>query len=84
MDDFLKQDIFFFVTTVAVLVIMFLLGVLLLYVIRVVRTANYIMDKVKVETDIISKELGELRQSIRKEGVRLRHFAKFFNVVRKK
>jgi hypothetical protein len=83
MNDFLKQDIFFFVTTVAVLVVMFLLGVFLIYLIRAVRTANYIMDKVKKETDIITTELGELRQNIRKEGVKLRHFAKFVNTIRK-
>jgi hypothetical protein len=83
MTDFLKQDIFFFVTTVAVLVIMFLMGVLLLYIIGIVRKANYIMDKVKAETDIITKEIGELRQNIRKDGVKLRHFAKFVNTVRK-
>jgi uncharacterized protein YoxC len=84
MNDFLKQDIFFFITTVAVLVIAFLLGVLLIYVIRIVRTTSYILDKIKAETDIITGELSELRQNIRKEGVRLKHFAKFINAVRKK
>lgn len=84
MNDFLKQDIFFFITTVAVVVIMLLVGVLLIYAIRIVRTVNYILDKVKLETDIITSELGELRASIRKEGVKIKQFAKFFSAIKKK
>lgn len=84
MTDFLKQDIFFFVTTVAVGVIVILLSILLVYAIRFVRTASYVMDKIKSETDIITSELAELRANIRKEGVKLKHFAKFAGAFTKK
>ena len=84
MDNFLKQDIFFFVATVAVVVFMLLAGVLLIYVIKIVRSVHYILDKVKLETDIITKELGELRASIRSEGIKIKQFAKFFGNFRKK
>ncbi len=84
MSDFLKQDIFFFVATVSVFMVAILLGVFLVYVIRIARTVDHILVRVREETDIITDELGELRRNIRKEGVKLKHFAKFVNNVKKK
>lgn len=84
MDDYLKQDIFFFITTVSVIFLTLLLGVFLVYVIRIARTVDQILIKVREETDIISGELGELRKNIRKEGVKLKHFAKFVTNIKKK
>lgn len=84
MSDFLKQDIFFFVATVSVFMVAILLGVFLVYVIRIARTVDHILARVREETDIITDELGELRRNIRKEGVKLKHFAKFVNNVKKK
>jgi hypothetical protein len=83
MNNFLQQDIFFFVTTVSVLLVAVLVGFILFYVYRIVKTVDYISKKVKDETDIISAELGELRANIRKEGVKVKHFTKFFSRVRK-
>ena len=82
--DFLKLDIFFFVTTVAVLFLTLLIGVLLFYVIRIARNVDRIMDKVREETDIITDEIGELRHNIRKEGVKLKHITKFVSNLKKK
>jgi hypothetical protein len=84
MTDFLKQDIFFFVTTVAVLTVSILLGMLLIYLIRIARTLDEITKKVKAEADIIVDEVRELRTSIRREGVKIRHFTKFFTGVKAK
>lgn len=84
MDYFLKQDIFFFITTVAVMTVTVLLGVFLVYLIRIARTVDRILVKVREETDIITEELAELRKNIRKEGVKIKHFAKFFSNVKKK
>jgi membrane protein implicated in regulation of membrane protease activity len=84
MNDFMKQDIFFFVTTVAVVLLALLLAALLVYLIRIARTVDQISKKVKAETDIIVEEVGELRRSIRKEGMRIRHFTKFFSGLGKK
>ncbi|MBX4188068.1 MAG: hypothetical protein KW793_02945 [Candidatus Doudnabacteria bacterium] len=84
MDNFFQQDIFFFITTVSVIFLTLLLGVFLIYVIRIARTVDRILVRVREETDIITDELGELRKSIRKEGVKLKHFAKFVTNVKKK
>jgi hypothetical protein len=84
MNDFLKQDIFFFITAVGVGVVTILLGVFLVYVIRIAKTVDHILSRVREETDIITEELAELRRNIRREGVRLKHLAKFVSNIRKK
>jgi hypothetical protein len=82
MSDFLKQDIFFFITTVAVIVLTLLLGLLLIYLIRIAKTLDEITKRVRQETDIIVDEVGELRAKIKREGIKIRHFAKFFSAFR--
>ena len=84
MDDFMKQDIFFFVTTVAVVTLALLLGSLLIYLIRIARTVDNIITKIKAETDIIVQEVSELRRNVRKDGVKLKHFWKFFTGIKRK
>lgn len=84
MQDFLKQDIFFFITTVVVLLLGIFLSILLVYIIRIAKNVDYITKKVRSETDIITAELGELRKNIRAEGVKIRHFTKFFSVFGKR
>jgi uncharacterized protein YoxC len=81
MNDFLKQDIFFFITTVSVAVLTILLGVLLVYLIRIGRKVDYITDKAKTETDLLTQELANLRQSIRDTGFKVRHVAQFIRAV---
>jgi membrane protein DedA with SNARE-associated domain len=83
MDNFIQQDIFFFITTAAVIFIALLLGALLIYLISILRTVDYILRKVRSETDIIAEELTDLRNNIRREGIKIKHFTKFFTKVRK-
>ena len=84
MNDILKSDVFFFVTTVAVIVITVLVGVLIAYVIRIMSKVSYIADKAKQQTDLLSEDLGELRANM-KQGFKLRHLGKFFwNIAKRK
>ncbi len=77
MTDFMKQDIFFFVTTVAVVILTILIGILVAYVIRIIRKIDYITDKAKQQTDLISEDLGELRQNIKEGGFKIKHLGNF-------
>jgi hypothetical protein len=81
MNDILKQDIFFFVATIAVVILTILLAVLVVYIIRISRKVNYIADKAKQETDLLSGELTELRRNIRSSGFKLKHFTGFFGKI---
>lgn len=78
MDEFLKMDIFFVVTTVMVLIGGILLAIALFYVVRILRNIDHISENVSEESDHIKADIGVLRENVRKEGVKLKHFADFF------
>jgi len=84
MDPFYKQDVFFFVTTIAVVIFTILLAVLMAYIIRIARDVSYISKKARTEADLISNELSELRDNIKDKGLKFKHFASFFNHLRNK
>ncbi len=55
MDAFAKMDIFFFVTTLATVVLAVFVGVLLFYVIRAVRDVSRITHVVRDESERFAK-----------------------------
>lgn len=77
MAEFMKADIFFFVTTVAVVVVAFAFAVFMVYLIGVMRNVRDISELVKVQGKQISDDITELRQNIRREGLRVRHLTEF-------
>ena len=84
MEEFYKQDVFFVITTAAVIVMTVVLAVALIYIIKILRDVKYISKKAKTEADIISGELSDLRQNVREHGAKLKHFASFFSNIYKK
>ena len=84
MNDFLKQDIFFFVTTIAVVVFTICLIILLIVTIRVVNDIKYITKKAKEEADLISQDLSDLRQNVKEKGLKFKYLLSFFNNLGKK
>jgi MFS-type transporter involved in bile tolerance (Atg22 family) len=83
MNDFMKQDIFFFVTTIAVVVVGLLLAILIVYLIKISKDVKYISRKAKTEADLISEDISQLRSNM-KTGMKLKHLFTFFNNLRKK
>jgi len=79
MDPFIKADIFFFITSLAVILVSAVLVVALIYLIRILRDAKVVTKKVKDETILISEDINELRIKTRKEGVKLKNFMEFFS-----
>lgn len=75
------MDIFFAVTTLAVIVVASLLGIVLYYVIRILRNVEHVSERVAEESDNIKSDLEELRTNVRKEGAKLKHFADFFGKI---
>ncbi len=84
MSDFLKQDIFFFITTIAVGILTILIAILIIYIIKISKDVKYISHKAKNEADLISQDLSELRDNIKEKGSHLKHFISFFNNLSKK
>lgn len=68
MNSFLKADIFFFVTTIAVVVFTAVLIVAAVYAIRILRNMEDISEKVKKEGGEIMDDVKELTGKIKNEG----------------
>jgi 5-bromo-4-chloroindolyl phosphate hydrolysis protein len=83
MTEFAKMDIFFLITSIAVVVLTALLAVLAIYIIKISSDIKYISGKAKNEADFIAKDLSDLRENVREKGANLKYFASFFNNLRK-
>ena len=81
MDDFLKMDVFFVVTTAAVLTGGALALVALLYVIKILRNVDNVVRNVSEESDSMRGDIAILRGKIRDEGMKWKHVADFFTRV---
>jgi predicted Holliday junction resolvase-like endonuclease len=78
------MDVFFFVTTLAVIILTLLLAVLIVYIIKISKDIKYISKKAKSEADLISKDLSDLRDNVKENGAKLKYFWSFFNNLRNK
>ena len=79
METIMKSEIFFFITSIAVVIITILLGVLATYLIRILRNVDDISAKAKDEAGLIKEDIAELRENVKTEGAKVKHLVKFFN-----
>ncbi|MDQ3076035.1 MAG: hypothetical protein M3Q34_02810 [bacterium] len=60
MNTLLQADIFFFITSIAVVVLVILVSIALFYLIRILRDVSYITDTVRQGVDNASTHIEEL------------------------
>ena len=77
MSEFAKMDIFFVVTTVAVIVVAVLLSIALYRILRILRNVEHVSQIVSDEGDRVRGDIDEMRTAIKREGFKLSYFAKF-------
>lgn len=77
MESIFKSDIFFVVTTVVVLCIGLLLGWVLVYLIRILSDVKKISKKVGEEGERIVGDIGDLREHVKKNTIRLADILSF-------
>jgi 5-bromo-4-chloroindolyl phosphate hydrolysis protein len=82
MESLMKSDIFFFITSIAVVILTMLLAVAVTYAIRILRNVDDISTKAKDEAGLIKEDIAELRQNLKTEGSKIKHFANFFNKLK--
>jgi uncharacterized protein YoxC len=75
MDSLARSDIFFMVTTGAVIIVGILFVVAFVYVIRILRDARDVTKKVRDEAVKIADDVGTLRATVSDEVSKLRGFA---------
>ncbi|CAN5738557.1 hypothetical protein BH11PAT2_BH11PAT2_00280 [soil metagenome] len=83
MNEFLKMDVFFVVTTIAVVIVGVLVCVVLFYLAQFLKTANRIATEVEEETGAIRADLDEMRSGI-KRGLRFVPLFSFFGKTAKR
>lgn len=72
-ESLIHADVFFFISTIALVVISIGLCIVLYYVWGIARNIRDISDRVAEESDEIIDDMRRLRMSLRDEGVKWRH-----------
>lgn len=71
MTEVMKSDIFFFVTTLAVIVVSITLVIALIYLISILRDARKLSSRARLEGEAILDDLGNVREGFRQGGKRI-------------
>jgi hypothetical protein len=69
MNSLIHADIFFFVTTIAVVLITSLFLVVIMYVVRILNDFHYISKVVRKETDLLAEDIDEIREEVKSKGI---------------
>lgn len=84
MDEFLKMDVFFVVTTVAVVLVGALLGLVLWRLHRILKNVEHVSEQVAIETDFIRQDISDIRAEIRSGRSRFASLTSFFTKMGKR
>ena len=85
MDTLIKADIFFFLTSVVVVILAILVAVALFYIVRILRDIKILSTKVREEGDKIVDDVDELRIGLKKNSLKITGvFLAFVNFLKKK
>ncbi len=78
MSEILHANIFFFITAIAVVVLTILLSAALYYVVGILRNVRNITSRVERGSEVLGKDLLDLRRNVEQDGVRFKHIINFF------
>ncbi|HEX9502908.1 MAG TPA: hypothetical protein VF974_01115 [Patescibacteria group bacterium] len=81
MNDFTQMHVFFFIASIAAIIVAVLLAVMISYFIKILRDINYISGKAKKEADLISEDLSELHEKVRAHGMKFRYIISFIRNI---
>jgi len=71
MDTLAKSDIFFFITSIAVIILTILGAIALVYAIKLLRDAKAVMAEVKRQSEVIISDIDDARAYVKREGLKL-------------
>jgi hypothetical protein len=84
MDTLIHADVFFFVTTVVVIVVGIAFTIALVYLTKVLSDVKEITGQVKEEALLVREDIKGLRSDVKQEGFRAERFLMFFRNLFKK
>jgi uncharacterized protein YoxC len=74
MDVIAKSDVFFFITTIAVVCVSVVLIVVLIYAIRILRDVFYVIRLAKQESSLVKDDIDAFRARLTERGAKLGKF----------
>jgi len=84
MSEFLKMDVFFLVTTIAVVVITLFAAFVLWRLGRVLKNVEHVSKQVAIESDMVRQDIAEMRSDIRAGKGRLKSLFGFLKNTSKR
>lgn len=78
MENIIQADIFFFISSVAVIVFTICAIIVMIYVTRILRDMKHISKMMSQESNKIIGDIGSLREAIEVEGAKAKTIASFF------
>jgi uncharacterized protein (UPF0335 family) len=84
MSDFAKMDIFFVVTTIAVVIVAVLLSYAIYRVIRILRHVEHVSELVSEEGDRVRDDIAHMRSTVKSEGFKLSLLTSFLKRRKKR
>jgi predicted Holliday junction resolvase-like endonuclease len=77
MENLMKSDIFFFITSIAVGILTILLTIVIIYIVKIIRDIKYISGKAKTQADHISEDFDKLRENLKAQSSTAKSFFNF-------
>jgi uncharacterized protein YpmB len=71
METLAKSDIFFFITSIAVVILTVLLSIALVYAIKILREAKKLTAEAKIQGEALLADIDDARRYLKREGMRL-------------
>jgi signal transduction histidine kinase len=81
MDAVLKADIFFFITTVAIVVLAIAAFIALVFLIQILRDVRHVSKRVREQSDRILSDVEDLRNFIKEEGKKAINFKELASAI---
>lgn len=78
MNTLIHADIFFFITTIWIVVISAIIAVILVYIAIIFNDLRHISRKVREGSENLADDLDEWRASVKAEGFKLQNIFKYF------
>lgn len=81
MDTLIHADIFFFVTTIAVVVVGIAFTIALVYLIQILSDIKKVTGQVQEEAVLVREDIKTLRAQVKVEGLKLQQLTSFFKHI---
>lgn len=78
MENIIHADIFFFITSIAVIVFTICLIIIMFYVTRILNDMKHISKTMSQESDKLLNDIDSLRETVKAEGTKVMTIADFF------